>query len=138
MSIAKQGADLHTNTYAQALASEYLTGGYAEQQLPKIINLYKPRQEAMLDAMERYLPDSYHWTKPDGGMFIWVEGPDGVDAEQLYWKAVERKIAFVPGKFFFINHGEGLGTMRLNFTKIDEEVIDKAIQILAGVIRDNT
>jgi len=136
MSIAKQGADLHTNTYAQALASEYLTGGYAEQQLPKIINLYKPRQEAMLAAMERYLPDNYRWTKPDGGMFIWVEGPDGIDAEQLYWKAVERKIAFVPGKFFFIKPEQGLGTMRLNFTKIDEEVIDNAIQILAGVIRD--
>jgi 2-aminoadipate transaminase len=138
LSIAKQGADLHTNTYAQALATEYLTGGYAEQQLPKIINLYKPRQEAMLSAMEQYLPDTYRWTKPDGGMFIWVEGPDGIDAEQLYWKAVERKIAFVPGKFFFIKPEHGLGTMRLNFTKIDEDTIDEAIKVLGEVIQDFT
>lgn len=138
LSIAKQGADLHTNTYAQALTAEYLTGGYAEQQLPKIINLYQPRQEAMLSAMERYLPDTYHWTKPDGGMFLWVEGPEGVDAEQLYWKAVERKIAYVPGKFFYIKPEHGLGTMRLNFTKIDEETIDRAIKILGDVIRDNS
>lgn len=136
LAIAKQGADLHTNTYAQALATEYLTAGYAEQQLPKIIDLYRPRQEAMLAAMERYLPDTYHWEKPDGGMFIWVEGPDDLDGEKLYWQAVERKIAFVPGKFFFINPEDGLGTMRLNFTRIDEETIDRAIKILGDVIRD--
>lgn len=137
LTIAKQGADLHTNTYAQALTAEYLSKGYIDEQLPKIIKLYRPRQEAMLSAMEKYLPDDYRWIKPEGGMFIWIEGPDGMDAEQLYWKAIERKIAFVPGKFFYINPQDGLPTMRLNFTKIDEETIDRAIKILGEVIRDN-
>lgn len=136
LAIAKQGADLHTNTYAQALATEYLTGGYADTQIPQIVELYRPRQEAMLAAMDCYLPENYHWTKPDGGMFIWIEGPDGLDAEKLYWQAVERKIAFVPGKFFFINPEQGLGTMRVNFTKIDEVTIDRGIKILGEVIRD--
>ena len=86
--------------------------------------------------MERYLPDNYHWKKPDGGMFSGLEGPDGVDSEKLYWQAVERKIAFVPGKFFFTNPADGLGTMRLNFTKIDEQTIDHAIKTLGEVIRD--
>lgn len=136
--IAKQGADLHTNTYAQALASEYLRAGYSDEQIPKIIALYRPRQEAMLDALEKYLPDTYHWSKPEGGMFLWVEGPEGVDAEVLYWKAIERNIAFVPGKFFYINPEQGLGTMRLNFTMIDESTIDHAIKILGEVIHDNS
>jgi len=136
MTVAKQGADLHTNTYAQALAAEYITGGYLDEQVPRIIDLYRPRQEAMLNAMENYLPDTYRWTQPDGGMFIWIEGPEGVDAEKIYWKAVERKVAFVPGKFFFIDKEAGLGTMRLNFTKIDEGTIDKAIKTLGEVIKD--
>lgn len=136
--IAKQGADLHTNTYAQALATEYLGGGYLDRQLPKIIDLYRSRQEAMLTALEAYLPKSYRWLKPDGGMFIWIEGPDGVDAEQMYWRAVEQKVAFVPGKYFFLKANQGLATMRLNFTMSDEATIDRAVAILARVIRQST
>ncbi len=134
--IAKQGADLHSNTYAQALATEYIRGGYLERQLPKIIALYQPRQEAMLAAMDQFMPKGYRWTKPEGGMFIWIDGPDGVDAEQIYWRAVEEKVAFVPGKYFFIDQAAGLGTMRLNFTMSDEAAIARAIEILVRVIRE--
>lgn len=133
---AKQGADLHSNTYAQALATEYICGGYIYRQVPKIIELYRPRQEAMLAAMGQHLPTDYAWTEPEGGMFIWVEGPEGVDAEALYWKAVEEKVAYVPGKFFYINPAEGLPTMRLNFTRSDEAAIETAIATLGRVIRD--
>ena len=128
-------ADLHSNTYAQALASEYICSGAIYGQVPKIIELYRPRQEAMLAAMEAHFPGSYSWTKPDGGMFIWVEGPAGVDAEALYWKAVEEKVAFVPGKFFYINPEDGLPTMRLNFTRADEAGIETAIAALGRVMR---
>lgn len=132
---AKQGADLHSNTYAQALATEYICGGFIERQVPKIIELYRPRQEAMLAALERHMPGEYRWIKPEGGMFIWVEGPAGVDAEQIYWKAVEQKVAFVPGKYFYIDLEDGLPTMRLNFTRVDEATIEAAIETLAGVVR---
>ena len=134
---AKQGADLHTNTYAQALAAEYIKGGYIERQIPKIIDLYRPRQEAMLSALADCLPADWTWTQPEGGMFIWVEGPPDVDAEQIYWRAVERKVAFVPGKFFHIQPDAGLSTMRLNFTMIDEGQIQTAIDILGRVIKDS-
>ena len=137
MRIAKQGADLHTNTYAQALATEYIRGGYLDRQLPKIIDLYRPRQEAMLAAMDQFMPKVYRWTKPEGGMFIWIDGPDGVDAEQIYWKAVDQKVAFVPGKYFFIDQDKGLGTMRLNFTMSDESTIYRAIEILARVASEH-
>lgn len=134
--IVKQGVDLHTSTFSQALAAEYLTEGYLDQQLPKIIRLYKPRQEAVLNALQKYFPENFNWSNPDGGMFIWVEGPDGLDMEQVYWKAIERKVAFVPGKFFFTNKEEGMETMRLNYTMADEAKIDRAVKTLAEVMRE--
>ena len=68
-------------------------------------------------------------------MFIWVEGPKGVDMDAVYLKAVERKAAFVPGRYFFTQPGEGRETMRLNFTKADEGAIDRAIQVLSEEIQ---
>jgi 2-aminoadipate transaminase len=132
--IVKQGVDLHTSTYNQALAAEYIAGGYLRRHLPNIIDLYRPRQLAMLRALDRHLPDGYTWSQPAGGMFIWVEGPAGLDAETLYWRAVERKVAFVPGKFFFARRGDGLATMRLNFTMVNEATIDQALCVLGDVI----
>ena len=137
LTTAKQGADLHSNTYAQALAAEYICGGYIERQVPKIIALYAPRQAAMLEAMDAHIPAGYRWIKPEGGMFIWIEGPPDVDAEALYWRAVEEKVAFVPGKYFYINPAEGLSTMRLNFTRVDEATIEGAIATLGRVIRES-
>lgn len=133
--LAKQGIDLHTSTFNQALAAEYLSGGYLERHLPKIISLYKPRQEAMLCALERHFPHNFRWSKPEGGMFIWAEGPEGLDMEKIYWKSVQRNTAFVPGKFFFTHKGEGIETIRLNYTMADEENIDMAIKILSEVIK---
>jgi len=133
--LAKQGVDLHTSTFNQALAAEYLLGGYLEAHLPKIIDIYRPKQEAMFHALEKYFPDGFKWSKPEGGMFIWAEGPKGVDMEKIYWKSIERNVAFVPGKFFFTRKGEGIETMRLNYTMADAEGIHTAVRILSEVIR---
>lgn len=134
--IVKQGVDLHTNTFSQAIAAEYLAGGYLDEQLPKIVNLYRPKLEAMLNALTAHFPPSFTFSKPEGGMFVWAEGPAGLDTEHLYWKAVERKVAYVPGKFFYTQKGEGNGTMRLNFTMSDEATITQAVQTLGEVMRD--
>ncbi|MDX2111971.1 MAG: PLP-dependent aminotransferase family protein [Verrucomicrobiota bacterium] len=136
MVIAKQGVDLHSSTFAQALATEYITGGYLERQIPKIIALYRPKQEAMLEALTRHFPTSCHWAQPEGGMFIWVKGPEGLDMEPIYWKAIERKAAFVPGKYFFSRKGEGIETMRLNFTMATPETIDRGVKVIGDVIRE--
>ena len=106
-----------------------------EQQLPKIINIYRPKQEAMLNALEKYFPDSFRWSKPEGGMFLWAEGPEGLDMERIYWKSIKKKAAFVPGKFFFTRKGEGIETMRLNYTMTDEDIIDKGVRVLSEVIK---
>ena len=68
-------------------------------------------------------------------MFIWAEGPEGSDMEAFYWKAVEKKVAYVPGKYFYTSRGQGSGTMRLNFTVSDEETIDQAVSTLTEVIK---
>jgi 2-aminoadipate transaminase len=133
--IVKQGIDLHTNTFSQALAAEYLSGGYLDRHLPKIIGIYRPKQEAMLQALQDFFPDGFRWSKPEGGMFLWVEGPQGLDMERLYWKSAERNVVFVPGKFFFARTGDGLETMRLNYTMSDEATIRRAVEVLADVMK---
>ena len=132
--MAKQGVDLHTSTFNQALAAEYLSGGHLQAQLPKIIALYRPRQQAMLAAMRKRFPDCLHWAEPAGGMFIWVEGPPGSDMEAVYHQAVKENVAFVPGQFFYARPGGGRHTLRLNFTVVDEPTIERAIGLLGDIL----
>jgi 2-aminoadipate transaminase len=136
MVIARQGVDLHTSTLAQALSAEYVAGGYLERQLPNIIELYRPRQQAMLDALQRHMPEDFHWTHPEGGMFVWIEGPKGLSAERLYARTVERGVAFVPGKFFYVVQSDGESTLRMNFTAADPDTIDRAVSTIADAIAE--
>jgi len=136
--LAKQGIDLHTSTFNQALAAEYLAGGHLDRHLPTIIAIYTRKQEAMLNALQHYFPLHFRWSKPDGGMFIWAEGPPELDTDELYTQAVERKIVIVPGRHFCITEGEGRSAMRLNYTMCDEATIDRAIKILAEVIEEKS
>ncbi|HAK46519.1 MAG TPA: PLP-dependent aminotransferase family protein, partial [Spirochaeta sp.] len=133
--IVKQGVDLHTSTFSQAIAAEYVSGGFLEQQLPKIIELYRPKHGAMLKALDRYFPDGFTFSKPEGGMFIWAEGPAGLDLVEAYWTAVAQNVAYVPGKYFFTDESEGASTMRLNFTMAEVPVIEAAIEKLGGVLQ---
>ncbi len=134
MVTAKQGMDLHTSTFNQALAAAYLESGALARHLPEIINLYRPRQEAMLAALDSYFPPSVKWSRPEGGMFIWAEGPDTLDAVAMYERAVAEKVAYVPGKFFYTDPEEGAPTMRLNFTMLDEAAITDAVAVLGRVV----
>lgn len=132
--LVKQGVDLHTSTFNQALAAEYLSGGHFQRHLPRILELYRPRQKAMLAALRRHFPPGFRWSQPEGGMFVWVEGPENSDLTAVYRAAVQRRVAFVPGRHFFPEAGRGLNTMRLNFTMPAVDEIDWAVQTLAEVI----
>lgn len=134
--IAKQGVDLHTATFSQALSAEYITGGFLSRQLPLILAHYAPRQQAMLAALDDYFPTGFKWSRPDGGMFIWLQGDRGTDMEKIYCRAIKKNVAFVPGKFFFTRKGDGLETARLNYTMADTATIIRAISILADVIKE--
>lgn len=135
MVAAKQSVDLHTKSYGQYLATEYLNAGHLKKHLPNILRMYKSREETMLKALEKYFSKTFRWTKPEGGMFIWIEGPNHMDMVDLYWKAIEKNVAFVPGTYFYAKQGEGKNTMRLNFTNVNEKQIVKAIKILSQVIK---
>ncbi|MCK4543018.1 MAG: PLP-dependent aminotransferase family protein [Spirochaetales bacterium] len=135
--LAKQGVDLNTSTFNQAISAEYLAGGHIYRHIPEIVKLYQPRQEAMQEAMEKHFPDSITWTKPEGGMFIWASGPKGLDITPIYNEAIEKNVAFVPGRYFYTKEGDGLETMRLNFTMKGEQIIRDAIKTLGEVIKKN-
>jgi len=135
--IAKQGVDLHTSTFNQALAAEYITGGHLEKQVPRIVEIYRPKQEVMMRALAEDFPEGFTWSRPDGGMFVWVEGPDGFDMGAVYERSVARGAAFVPGRYFFATPGEGIETMRLNFTTATHEEIGRAVAIIGRAIEDS-
>jgi len=133
MVAAKQSVDLHTNSFGQYIAAEYLKTGHLRKHLPNILKIYKSRQEAMFTAIRKHFPQKFYCNRPEGGMFVWVTGPKKIDAVKLYWKAIKNNVAFVPGTYFFTKRGAGKNTMRLNFTNVDEKRIDFAVKKISQV-----
>ncbi len=134
ISIAKEASDLHTNIFSQYLLWDYLTNNDLDTHIAKIKALYQKQAQAMTNAMDAYFPDTVKYTTPHGGMFLWVTLPEGVSAMKLFPKALERKVAFVPGDPFYIDI-ENANTMRLNYTNADCETIDEGIRRLGGLLK---
>ncbi|HDZ35746.1 MAG TPA: PLP-dependent aminotransferase family protein [Thermococcus sp.] len=135
LEIAKQAVDLCANPFGQVIAWKYVADGYLDEHIPKVIEFYKPRRDAMLEALEEYMPEGVKWTKPDGGMFIWVTLPEGIDTKLMMEKAVAKGVAYVPGEAFFA-HRDVKNTMRLNFTYVPEEKIREGVKRLAETIEE--
>ncbi len=135
LALAKQGTDLHTGTLDQYIVHELLAGGQIEAGLPAIVARYRERRDTMLAALAEHFPADVRWTRPTGGMFLWVTLPRGIDASDLLPPAVERGVAFVPGKSFFPNGG-GENTMRLNFSNAAPERIREGIARLGSLLRE--
>lgn len=133
LNTAKQASDLHTNIFAQYVIHDYLTHYNYQLHVNKIVALYKEQSTAMLDAMKRYFPSHVSYTKPEGGMFIWVTMKNGQSAMEIFEKAMEQNVAFVPGDPFYVNVC-GANTMRLNYTNSDVKTIEEGIRRLAGVL----
>lgn len=134
ISIAKEASDLHTNIFSQYLIWDYLTHNDYEAHIEQIRQLYKEQAQAMIDAMERYFPKTVTYTQPRGGMFLWVTLPEGISALSLFSKAIEKKVAFVPGDPFYINEKD-TNTMRLNFTNADCGMIEEGVRRLGDLLR---
>ena len=132
---AKQGTDLHTGTFAQIVAYETARGGFLDQHILALRQVYRERRDLMLSLMEQYFPPGVSWTRPEGGLFTWVTLPESIDAAELLKKAIERKVAFVPGAPFFPGGG-GHNTMRVNFSNSTPEQITEGIKRLAEVITE--
>ena len=111
----KQAADLHTNEFSQYVIYEFVQEGRLDRHIEVLKRSYRERRDAMLRAMSEFFPDTVHWTKPDGGLFLWITLPEHVDAAKILPQAIEEKVAFVPGQSFHPD-GSGKNTMRLNFS----------------------
>jgi DNA-binding transcriptional MocR family regulator len=132
--LLKQANDLHTSTINQIITYELLDGNF-DAHVTALRTVYKERKEAMLDALHQYLPNSVSFTIPTGGMFIWLNLPQGMDAKLLLARALdEEKIAFVPGAAFFANGG-GENTLRLSFSTCSPDDIRDGMQRLSSLIQ---
>jgi 2-aminoadipate transaminase len=133
ISTAKEAADLHTNVFGQYVIYDYLTHNSLDDHLNTIRELYRTQAGAMVAAMKEFFPAEVDFTIPEGGMFLWVTLPDGIDSMELFDRALEQNVAFVPGSPFYAEPGTR-STLRLNFTNADEATIRSGIERLANVI----
>lgn len=135
LTLVKQGTDLHTSTLSQMIAYETCRGGFLDKHVRVIRGIYAERRTAMLAALERHMPKQVQWTRPDGGLFLWVTLPFEMDARNVLEVALRKGVAFVPGGAFHASGG-GSYTLRLNFSYCTPERIDEGIERLAEAVRE--
>lgn len=135
ISLAKEASDLHSNIFTQYLIWDYLTHNDIEKHISKITALYKEQAGAMLNAMERYFPKEIKYTRPHGGMFLWVTLPEGVSSVEMFPKALEKKVVYVPGDPFYVGLRD-VNAMRLNYTNADSRTIEEGIKRLGKLLED--
>ncbi|ALV25884.1 MAG: valine--pyruvate transaminase [Polymorphum sp.] len=131
--LMKQAADLNTSTINQMVLAD-VAERYFDTQVETIRKAYQARRDCMLDALSRHMPEGCSWSRPDGGMFVWVTLPEGLDGAALLARSLETvKVAFVPGKAFFAD-GSGANTLRLSFSCANETMIEEGISRLGKLI----
>ncbi len=134
---AKQAADLHTPSFNQRMVYEVLKTGFLDGHVPTIRALYKAQRDAMLDALNTHLAGTgVLWNTPDGGMFLWVKLPQGMNAVDLLPQAVDRNVAYVPGAAFYSGPAQ-TNTLRLSFVTASVDQIHTGIAALAEVLKAN-
>jgi 2-aminoadipate transaminase len=132
----KQAADLHTSTFGQCVAFEVARGGFLDQHVKLIRGVYRERRDVMLQALKEFFPPEVTWTRPQGGLFLWVTLPEGMDSQSLFTSALAENVAFVPGDSFYAGNGpESCRHLRLNFSHPDPEQIREGIRRLAVAVK---
>jgi 2-aminoadipate transaminase len=134
---AKQGADLHTGTFAQAVVADVCQRGLIHPHVQKIRRVYHERRDAMVAALGEHWPEGCSWTRPRGGLFLWAQTPKALKTAELLPKAIERKVAFVPGMAFYPGESGGHSAMRLNFSCANPAEIQEGIRRIGAVIRES-
>jgi len=131
--LVKQGTDLQCNTIAQMEISKYLELYDIDVHIDKIRDTYRKRRDLSVKTMEEAFPDGVSFTRPQGGLFAWVELPSHINARDVLEKCVEQNVAFVPGGSFFPNGGKE-NTFRINFSNMSEERIVEGLKRLGNVL----
>ncbi len=135
LNYAKQAADLCTSNFSQFVVEEYINKNLVAKHIEKIIATYTARRDVMLQALEEFFPDEATWTRPQGGMFLWVTLPDFIDTREMLAEAVQHKVAYISGRGFYAD-GRGGCCMRLNFSFPEEDAIYEGVKRLSKVIKD--
>lgn len=132
---AKQASDLCTPAILQMAVAKYMENGMLQTNLAKTIDMYRVKRDLMLDCFKQYMPQGITWTEPEGGLFLFLNLPEGMDSEDLFKIAIEKNVAFVIGKVFHCD-GSGINTMRMNFSFPTHEQIEVGVQRLADAIKE--
>lgn len=133
--LIKQGTDLQCNTVAQMVIAKYLELYDIDEHIRKIVALYKKRRDVMLAAIEAHFPQGVKYTRPEGGLFTWMELPEDTSARELLQRSLKENIAFVPGGSFYPNNPKE-NTLRLNYSNMPESSIEKGFEILGRIVKD--
>ncbi len=133
--ILKQGVDLQTSTIDQMIVARYMMKYNLDDHITKIKELYSKRRACMLNAMDKYFPKNVEYTRPRGGLFIWVILPEGNDSKEILQKAIAQKVAFVPGQSFYA-HANVTNTFRLNYSNMPEDRIEEGIKRLGAILEE--
>ena len=132
--VCKQCLDLCPPVLDQYMACEFMASGMLDANLAKTIVEYRRRRDLMVSLLEKYMPEGVSWTYPEGGLFLWLTLPEGIDTVALYDRALSAGVAYVAGSFFYTD-GSHRNTMRMNFSFIDEAKMEPGIRLLASLIR---
>jgi 2-aminoadipate transaminase len=132
--LVKQMTDLHTDQLAQATLAEFLERGLFQKHLTRMRKTYALRLLALDEALRKHMPEGTRWTRPEGGMCLWLELPPGFDASELMIHARERGVLFAPGRYFYVQSPLP-NTLRLGFASLDEKQIARGIATLADLLR---
>ncbi|HTS11930.1 MAG TPA: PLP-dependent aminotransferase family protein [Candidatus Limnocylindrales bacterium] len=132
--LLKQSTDLHTDQLAQATMAEFLSRGYLARYAAKMSKVYRRKLETIQKGLERHMPEGTSWTRPEGGVSVWVTLPTGVDAAELLIHLRERGVLFVPGRFFYFQQPQP-NTLRLSFAALSEKEITKGVQSLGELLK---
>lgn len=131
--LMKQAADLHSSTLNQMAIAD-VAASLFETHVAGLRDVYKARRDHMLAALTREMPAGVSWTRPEGGMFIWITLPEGMDGADLLARSLQtERVAFVPGRAFFAD-GSGGNTIRLSFSRANQAAIDEGIRRLGALI----
>ncbi len=134
MEILKQSLDLCSSSLNQLIAADFLRKGVFETHVEKVRKAYKLKKDTMVAALEKYMPEGVTWTRPEGGLFLWVRLPEGMSADDMFHEAIKENVAYVIGSAFHCD-GSGKNTMRLNFSYPTTEEIDEGIKRLATAVK---
>jgi 2-aminoadipate transaminase len=133
--LAKQMVDLHSSTLSQYIALYALKEGVVEKTIQKARVVYREKRDIMVESLEKYMPEGSHWFKPRGGLFAFIYLPDGVDTSDMLPMAIERGVAYVPGRSFF-SDGSGVNAMRINFSYLPPDKLREGIRLIAETAKD--